>query len=136
MKQAKAAAGGLEVRAHLNPVNRCQRIDGFELDNEAIGHQEIEAAFSDSASLVLHSDWNLAPVWEISQSELNGERVLVHRLQKARPKDPVDLDSGADHLRGTTIKPRIGFPHHPGVPGVLALHPPVFGRAGAKLPAK
>ena len=116
-------------------MNRCQRLDGLQLDDKTIGNQQVEATFTDSVPVVLDSDWNLPPKLDISQSELHAQSVLMDRLQESRPKNPMDL-AGSGKQRGDTLIELLGrLLQRLGVPRLLAFHTPGFGCPPATLPA-
>jgi len=101
-------------------VNRCQRLDGLQLDDKTIGSQQVEATFTDSVPLVLDSDWNLPRKLDISQSELHAQSVLMDRLQESRPKNPTDLAGSGKQLGDTLIELLGRLLQRLGVPRLLA----------------
>ena len=126
IRRPRRHPGRFEIRAYLDPVNRCQRLDGLELDDNTIGNQQVEATFTDSVPLVLDFHRNLPPKLDLSQSELHAQSVLIDRLQESRAKNPMDLDGSGEQLGDTLIELLRRLLQRLGVPGVLAFHTPAF----------
>jgi hypothetical protein len=87
-------------------VNRCQGIDGLELDDQALTNEQVETAFTDSTTLVLDFDQTLPTISEIPQSEFNAKSVLVDRLEEAGAENPMNLDRRGKYLRNLPIQLR------------------------------
>ena len=136
IRETEEAPRRFEIRAYLDPVNWCQRLDGLELDDDTIGNQQVEATFADSVPLVLDVHRNLPPKLDISQSELHAQSVLIDRLQESRTKNPMDLDGSGEQVGDMLIELLRRLLPRPSVPGVLAFHTPGFGRPPATLRPK
>jgi len=55
-QQPKLAASRLQVGHELRGMDRHKRIDGFQLNYEAVAHQQIEPAFADAVAFVRDRD--------------------------------------------------------------------------------
>jgi len=85
-------------------MNRCQGIDGLELDYDSLANKQVKRAFTDSMTLVLDFDRSLPSMVDIPQSELDAKSVLVDRLEKAGSENAMDLDRGGKHLGNMPIQ--------------------------------
>ena len=84
-----------------------------------------ETAFANPMPLVVEQDRDLSSIGQTSKSELYAQRAFVHRLEEARSKNPMNLDSSSEQLGRLSIDFLAGFRELPGGSGVLALHTPV-----------
>lgn len=96
-QNAERAVSRLEVGAHLDEVHCCKRLDGLELDDQALRDQQIDSAVAHGVRLVLDSYWYLASEWNPSQRELHAEGVVVYRLEETWPQLAMDLDGSDDN---------------------------------------
>ena len=117
-------------------MNRCQWLDSLELEDDAIGDQQIETTFTNPMTFVIDWDWDLSSIGQISNSQLDAERAFVDRFEKARSKNTMNLHRGRENLRDLSIDLLAGLVEFPGGSGVLALHLRVSDVSPAELHLK
>lgn len=72
----------------------------LEFNDEALVHEQIEAALSDRESSVVHTDGNLALEGYFSEVPFYGECFLVDGLEEPRSEISVHFQGGIHHLGG------------------------------------
>src|SRR5215210_7838448 len=104
-KQAKVITCGLEVGDNLRIMNRRERLDRFQFDDDGIVYEQVHLPLADEAAFVCHGDCRLARKGYPLQLELHAERFLVDRLKEPRPQGLVDLECGPDDCVGQPVEP-------------------------------
>jgi hypothetical protein len=98
---------GSEVRDDLRFMNRGEFFNRFEFNDQPIFHKKIDAALAHHLFLVRDVKGHLPSMNDASQRQFDGHRGFVNGLRIAWPKQPVDLNGGADHLRRCSFCRRI-----------------------------
>ena len=70
------------MRAYLDPVDRCERVNGLQLHHEVTSHKQVEAAFAYGVALVPDRKGNLPSIRQIAEAEFDAQRALVYRLEE------------------------------------------------------
>ena len=85
-----------QIREDLRRVKKSQLFDGFQLDNEPLGHEQIETRLRDEDTLVVDRERHLALKRNTPLRELDGHRLLVDVLEETWAELSVNLDGRAD----------------------------------------
>ena len=101
----------------------CQRLDGFELDNQSLTDQQVQLALANDLTLVSDSDGHLATKWDGPAELFGTQGLLVDRLKKSRSERSMNLQRGPNDLMCPTIQFRIWLLRLLGGLGVMAFHP-------------
>lgn len=98
--QAVLATRGLEVSLEDGEVNRLDVLNGFEFDHDEFLHEQVESMRPDFHVPVHDGDLSLRFDFEAHTPQLNYQRFLVDRFEKARTQFTMDYNRGRDNLPG------------------------------------
>ena len=73
-------------------------LDGFYFNDKLSTNQEIESRIADYLAFELQNNRLLPLIRNVSQIELDGERLFIYRFQKSRPKNSMNFNSSTDNL--------------------------------------
>jgi hypothetical protein len=110
--QGPGHPGGPEVIHHLELFSAGQFGDRFQLDDHLSKTDEVRPLRAgEQSALVIDRHVNLATEWDASPDELNGQGLLINRLQKPVPDLRMNLHFRADDAKRLRIYLLVVNPH-------------------------
>lgn len=96
--QPQLQARNPQVRQHLFLVNRSELLDGLQLDEDQVVHDQIGAETNVEMQVIPHQRDGLflsddQPLFR----QLVGEDRLVNRFEESRPQPPVNIDGDLEN---------------------------------------
>jgi hypothetical protein len=103
-EQAKAFVRQAEIRQKLFPVDRSERLDGFDFDDYLVFHDEIgpEASIY-TDTLIDHRNRLLSHGAETSTAEFIRQDGIINGFQQARAEGRVNAEGGVHNLPGDGV---------------------------------
>jgi hypothetical protein len=98
-EKSYAFPGQTHVREELSLANGRDHDNALHLDDDEVRHYEIDTIIAKKSSSVVSGHKNLPRDGESPYLQLDAESCFVHRFQKARPKNSMNLDCGTDDFR-------------------------------------
>ena len=87
----------------MDGVNRREALDGLQLDNDAIAHDQVDIMPANRLTLIFERDGNLSSKRDCPPLQLDAQRSFVYRLDEPRPEPPMHLDTRANNRRRNRI---------------------------------
>jgi hypothetical protein len=98
-EESRGISRELQIRDHLRETHGMKVIDGFQLHDDAVVDQQVDAEAScDAMPFVVQGNPPLALDSKLRPSQLDEQAFTVHRFQEARSENPVHFDSAPDDL--------------------------------------
>jgi len=94
MRESEGKLSRPEVGQGLCEVNRGELVDGLELDNQPLRHQEVWPDIANQPILVNDRNRGLSNEPNAAQRQFQVERLLVDTFQEARAEHTMHLDGG------------------------------------------
>jgi hypothetical protein len=103
-EQAEGDVHELHLTHQLSLVDRENLRDDFELNEEAVIHQQIQAeGFLEGVSLVFNGNDKLLGGSDILEKQFPHQAFFVDRLNETRAFEAMDFDGRSDHLAAQLI---------------------------------
>ena len=90
----------LQVRPDDYEVDVFQALCRLELDDDPIGHQEVQSMKADLEPSKEHRNRDLTVIWNSTGTKFYGQGVLVDRFQEPRAEPFVDFYRSTDYASG------------------------------------
>src|SRR6185436_10500708 len=94
---------GTQVGGDLGDVDREEHGDRFELDDQLIGNDQVQARLPHDARFVCDRDRYLPPELQPSRGKLGAKGLLVDSLEEPRTENAMDLDGCPNGSAGQVV---------------------------------